>query len=84
MGGGYGGAKSWFRNCPVCGTGYLYSNQSRRSVDPKTLVVVTAAERLRFERRHRRVVDKKEGLLSTDVHELACLRRQRLDEPPAV
>ena len=80
MGGGYGGAKSWSRSCPVCGMRYQYSNQSRRLVDPKTLVVVPAGQRLHFDYRSRRVVDRKEGLLATDVHELACLRLQRLRE----
>ena len=80
MAGGYGGAKSWSRSCPVCGTRYQYSNQSRRLVDPKTLVVVPAGQRLHFDYRSRRVVDRKEGLLATDVHELACLRLQRLRE----
>ena len=78
MAGGYGGAKSWSTSCPVCGERYQYSNQSKRLVDPKTLVVLTAAQRLHFDRRSRRMVDKKDGLLPTDVHELACLRRQRL------
>ena len=80
MGGGYSGAKSWFRSCSICGTRYQYSNQSRRLVDPKTLVVTTAVQRLHFDRRSRRLVERKEGLLATDVHELACLRRQRLHD----
>ena len=80
MAGGYGGAKSWAKSCPVCGTRYRYSNQSSRLVDPKTLVVVTAVQRLCLDRRTRRVVDRREGLLVTDVHELACLRRQQLIE----
>ena len=74
MAGGYGGAKSWAATCTVCGATYKYSNQSKRSVEPLTLRVVSFQERSRY--RHGRLVDDRDGLIQTDVHELACLRRQ--------
>ena len=74
MPGGYGGAKSWAAGCRGCGRTYKYNNLSRRWVKPGTLKVVPARERLRY--RHGRLVDHRDGLISTNVHELACLRRQ--------
>ena len=79
MAGGYGGSKSWYITCRVCGQGYKVSNHSKRTVDPKTLRVVPFAERARYV--DGRLVDNREGLIKTDVHELACLRRQRLEAP---
>lgn len=76
MAGGYGGAKSWYTTCKLCGQGYKFTNYSRRTVDPKTLRVVPFAERARYV--DRRLVDNREGLIKTDVHELSCLRRQRV------
>jgi len=79
MAGGYGGSKSWAAKCKVCGKTYKYSNQSRRSVEPSTLRVVPFAERSSYHRG--RLVDDRDGLIATDVHELACLRRQAVSLP---
>ena len=76
MAGGYGGSKSWYITCRVCGQGYKVSNYSKRTVDPKTLRVVPFAERARYV--HGALVDNRDGLMPTDVHELACLRHQSL------
>ena len=74
MAGGYGGSKSWAAKCRVCGETYIISNQSKRWVEPGTLRVVPFGERSSY--RFGRIVDDRDGLMSTDVHELACLRRQ--------
>ena len=76
MAGGYGGSKSWYKTCRLCGQGYKVCNHSKRTVDPKTLRVVPFAERASYI--DGRLVDNREGLIQTDVHELACLRHQRL------
>ena len=74
MAGGYGGAKSWAATCKVCGERYKFTNQSRRWVDPGTLRVVPFQERARYHLG--RFSDDRGALMPTDVHELACLRRQ--------
>ena len=76
MAGGYGGSKSWYTTFRLCGQGYKFCNHSKRTVDPKTLRVVPFAERASYV--DGRLVDNREGLLGTDVHELACLRHERL------
>ena len=65
MAGGYGGSKSWYATCRLCGQGYKFCNHSKCTVDPKTLRVVPFAERATYV--DGELVENREGLIGRGV-----------------